>query len=203
MDPSLSEGPSARGSEVPLLRNARRPTSRGFERVRRVFRVPRHLEKVASHGVEQMVTRDSSIGVDRGEKVETGTGPEHHSRSDGSVDRRHRIRGDPIERLVEREDLRPVRVLRARRFVVHGSDRCLKLIRADWPRSECFGHKLDSLADEVAVPAVPILVGQRDEVAGWRRACRTASLGENQQAPAARLSSPSSGRRIMQPARPA
>ena len=56
-------------------------------RFRCLFRVPSHFEKVASHGIEQMVIRDSSVGVDRGEKVETRSRPENHPHlHDGSVD---------------------------------------------------------------------------------------------------------------------
>lgn len=79
---------------------------------------------------------DTRIVVQRGEQGEPGVRTVGHRGGDGVVQCDHRVVGvDTAQRCVEREDLRPVGVLRPRGLVMHGGDRRLQLIRADRPRS--------------------------------------------------------------------
>ena len=98
--------------------------------------IPGHLEQMRAHRVEAMMPGQSSVGVERSEQLEPGRRAVHHRRGDGVVERHHRIVGHALEQAIQRQDLRPVGVLGARRFVVHGRDRGLQLIRADRPSGQ-------------------------------------------------------------------
>ena len=55
----------------------------------------------------------------------------HHRRRDRVIQRDHRVVGHAPEQIVERQDLRPIRVVGSGSFVVNGGDGGLQLVWAD------------------------------------------------------------------------
>ena len=89
------------------------------------------LEQVGAHRLDPVVTGERRIALGRRELLQAGLRSADHGDRDDPVQRDHRPRRERLEQLVEREDLQPVGVLRARRLVVHRGDRGLQLIGAE------------------------------------------------------------------------
>ncbi len=114
----------------------------------------------------------------------------NHCRGDGMVEGHHRIVGHTEQQGVERLDLRPVGRLRARRLVVQGRDRRLKLVRPRPAARQGGRDQRHALGDRLAVPRGPVLLVERDELAprsGARRAPRVGQQHQRQQARHLRL----------------
>jgi len=85
------------------------------------------------------------------------------SHCDGPVQRDHRARRDDHELVVQLQDLTPVGSGRHRRVAVHGADRRLDLVRAGSVTPQASADEVLPFGDEGAVPAGPVLVGQRHQ----------------------------------------
>ena len=86
--------------------------------------------------------------------------------------------------VIQCQDLRPVGILRAGRFVVHGGDGGLDLVCANRTFRKRGGDERDAFGDLRAIPQTPVLFGERDQLAagsGSRRAARIGQQHERQQ----------------------
>ena len=101
-----------------------------------------------------------------------------HGHRHRAVQRDDGPRRDLFEHLVERQDLRPVRLLGARRLVVHGGDRRLELVRPDRPRSQGPTDECQALVDLAPVPELMSLFGERDGKAIRVRPSRPPGVGQ-------------------------
>ena len=105
----------------------------------------------------------------------------HHGRGDGVIERHHRIVRHALEQAIQRQDLRPVGILGARRFVVDGRDRGLQLIRADRTLGERVADERDALRDGIPVPQRSILFRERDQLAVRPGPRRAPGIGQQHQ----------------------
>ena len=119
------------GFEVAPLRDAHRAPRGQTVRVAGGGVVTGHLLEVGAHRGQLMVAGQPFVGVQGFQHVEPGLRPSHHRDRDGVVLRDHRVGRSVLQQLVQTEDLRPVRVLRTRRFRVDRGDRRLQLIRTE------------------------------------------------------------------------
>ena len=67
------------------------------------------------------------------------------------------------------------------RFVVHGSDCCLELIRAERTCGEGRLHERHTVSDELTIPPGAVLIGQRNECSGTSDSRVTTGVGEQHQ----------------------
>jgi hypothetical protein len=118
---------------------------------------------VPTHGVDPMVLRHPLVVVEGSEQGEAGSRPVDHRERHRAIERDHGSRRDPFEDLVQRQDLRPVRLVGARRFVVHRGDRGLELVGTDRRRAEGAGDERYPLLDLSRVPEIASLFGERNE----------------------------------------
>ncbi|KZM76648.1 hypothetical protein A0J59_20105 [Cellulosimicrobium sp. I38E] len=116
-----------------------------------------------THG-GQPVARRQGV-VEAGEEGEARAGAVDHGDRDRAVERDVRARVEALEHQVEREDPLPVRRVRARCLRVQRRDRRLHLVRPDEPVGERRGDDPDALDDLGVVPAGPVLLGERHELA--------------------------------------
>ena len=149
--------------EVALLGDARRAARRGSVAVAGRGVVAGHLEQVGADRVEAVVVGHAIVVVERREQVEAGARAVDHRHRDRVVEGDHRVGRHALEQLVEREDLRPVGVLRGRRLVVDGGDRGLQLVGAERGARQRVGDERGALLDVGAVPEAAVLLGQRDQ----------------------------------------
>ena len=121
---------------------------------------------------------DARIAIELLEEREPfGRSPRHRDRH-RVVQRDHRVVGHTHEHAVERDDLRPVRVVGARGFVVHRRDRGLQEIRAHRAARHRVGHELHALRDRFLVPERSILLVERDDLAVRSRSRGAPRVGE-------------------------
>ena len=127
---------SSRGAfvEVALFRKAGRAARRVAVARAGGLDVAGHLEQVRAHRVQAMVFGHPVVGVERVEQGEPGTRAVHHCDRDRTVQRDHRVGRDPLQQVVEGDDLGPVGVVVTRCLVVDRGDRGLDLVRADAAR---------------------------------------------------------------------
>ncbi len=150
-----------------------------------------------AHRVEPMGLRHPVVVVEGPERAETGPRAVHHGHRDRPVERHDRPRGDGVEHVVQREDLRPVRLLGARCFVVDRGDRRLQLVRADRRRAERARDERHPFLDLRSIPAIALLLRERDDGAVRTRPRCAAGIGqehEREQAGDLRLA----GQRLVQ-----
>ena len=105
----------------------------------------------------------------------------HHRDGDRVVERHHRVVRHPLEQAVERQDLRPVRVLGARRLVVHGGNRRLQLIRADRAARQRRRDQRDAFRDRPPIPQRAILLVERNQLAVSAGSRAAAGVGQQHQ----------------------
>jgi hypothetical protein len=86
------------------------------------FIIARHLEQMGANRVESMMISQPSIGVQRIQQLESRGRAVHHGRRDRLIEHHHRIAGHAFQEVVECQDLRPVGILRADRFIMNGGD---------------------------------------------------------------------------------
>jgi hypothetical protein len=79
---------------------------------------------------------DSGVGTEPSEQVERRLGTSNHRQGNGMVQGDDGVIVDAEQDFIERDDLRPVRRLGARRFVMYGGDRCLELVGGRWAPGE-------------------------------------------------------------------
>ena len=113
-----------------------------------------------------MLFREAVVGLECVEQFQTLLWAVHHRRGDGAIQQDHRIVGHAGEEIVEGENLRPIGVFGARRFVVDRGNGCLQLVGADRPLGKRSGKNGYALGDRGAIPKRSILFRERNEFAG-------------------------------------
>ena len=124
------------------------------------------------------------VGVQCAEHRETRSRSVDHRDGDRPIERHDGAGRDLLEHVVQGEDLRPVRLVIARRFVVDRGDRRLELIRPDRCPAEGVADDPDALLDLRPVPQGAVLFGEGDQGAvrgGPRRAPGIGQQHERQQ----------------------
>src|SRR5689334_22562595 len=117
--------PGGLGGEVVALPDVGGPGGRGTELGLGRVLVARQFQQVGPDRVETMVLTE--LAGHPVEDVQAGLRAPGHGRGHGPVQRHHRIAGQPLQRLVQGQDLGPVGTGVAGRLVVHGGDGRLQL----------------------------------------------------------------------------
>jgi hypothetical protein len=117
-----------------------------------------HLQEMRSDRLQAVMPGHTAILVESAKKIEAGLWTPHHGDRDGVVKRDHRVRRDAFEQLVQREDLRPVRVPGARCLVVDGGNGGLELVGAEWRSGQSICDQGNALGDVPRVPKHSILL---------------------------------------------
>ena len=128
-----------------------------------------------------MTRTQTLVVLQRREQCETRVGTVHHRRRDRVIERDDRIVGHALEHLVQREDLRPVGILGARRLVVDGGDRRLQLILANATLRQRRAGERHAFGDGSPIPQRSILLVERNQLAIGSRARRTTRVGQQHQ----------------------
>ena len=152
--------------EVALLRHARGHPRRPQVRLAGGVGSPASSSRCARTASSRWVCAIRSSSSRVPSSAEPGPRPVHHRDRDRAVERDDRPGRDLLEHLVQREDLRPVGLLGARRLVVHRGDRRLQLVRTDRPGAERAGDERDALLD---LRRVPQRRGPARRAARWSR----------------------------------
>jgi len=105
----------------------------------------------------------------------------HHRKRDRAIERHHRVVGHAFEQAVQRQDLRPVRVVGAGGFVMDRCDRRLDLISAHPAVRERRGQDRHAFGNRLLVPRRPFLFGERDQLAVRSRPRRAPGIGQEHQ----------------------
>ncbi|KUO15622.1 hypothetical protein AQJ91_40640 [Streptomyces dysideae] len=121
---------------------------------------------VEAEGVHEVEGLPRALGLGHGDRTVQG--------HDGT-------RGDGHELVVQLPDLPPVRVPRARRVASHGLDGGLDLVRPGPVPAQTTADQRLPLGDQVAVPAPPVLPGQRNQHTVFVLPCGPARLDEEHQ----------------------
>src|SRR5260221_8761239 len=96
--------------------------------------------------------------------AEPGLRPTGHRHRDGAIERDDRRWTAAIPLVVQRLDLRPVGVRRARRRAVQRRDRRLERVRSP-AAAERAGDELERFIDVRAIPTGPVLVLEQYDIA--------------------------------------
>jgi hypothetical protein len=137
-----------------------RKSHRLFQRAYRGFDLAGFAEQCSAHqmhvgvGFEVDVVRRFQQSQARSSAV----GSRHRERA---IDPDRSNRAETLEQRVERGNLAPVRLVRAARAAVDGSDCGFSLVRTRCSGPESALEKLRGAADRVVVPAFPLLLGKR------------------------------------------
>src|SRR3954447_17405897 len=176
-------GGEARGleGEIVVLGDACGPLRRGAVVGDGALGIARALVQVAADGVQAVVAGEPRIGVQRLKQLQPLLRSLHHRGGDRAVERLHRVVGHPLQQAVQGENLRPVRILRARRLVVHGGDGGLELVCAHRPSRERGRDERDPLRDQPLVPEPAVLLVEGDQLAAGTGAGGAARVGEQHQ----------------------
>ncbi len=100
---------------------------------------------------------------------------------DRPVEGDHRVGRDPFQDQVKSVHLRPVGLLGRGRVGVRGGDGGLEQVRPQRRAGQRRLDQLDPLVDQSAVPLRTVLLVQRHQVAGRRRTCLPAGVGQQHQ----------------------
>ncbi|MFJ8962738.1 hypothetical protein ACIRG5_25435 [Lentzea sp. NPDC102401] len=154
------DGPQRRTHRRPLTRRPVRLTSPGqlsylFEQMR-----PYRLRTVAVH--------QAIISLQRPEHRETRTRTMHLGNRDRSAEHDHWARRALGEHVLQRQDLRPIRVLCAGGLVVHRGNGRLQLVLPDRPGAERPFRQGRTFDDRRGIPLGSALFGERHEYAVLR-----------------------------------
>ena len=90
--------------KVALFRDARSSARCLLECFTGLGVASRHFDQVAAHRVQPVVGRNAPVVGERREQLQPGSRPVHHGYSQSAVERRHRVRRNAVEHLVEGED---------------------------------------------------------------------------------------------------
>ena len=134
--------------------------------------------QVGANGVEAVMIGDARIVVERVEQIQTVSGAVDHGGRDCVVEQDHGIVRHAPEEIVEGEDLRPVSVFGAGRFVVHSGDGGLQCVTADGTFLQRAGEQRGAFLDGGLVPERAVLLVERDDFAGGSGARGAAGIGE-------------------------
>lgn len=121
--------PGGSGVEVALFREARCLAGGLLVHRAGTLEVTSHFQEMGADCVQTMMSGNPVVGVESFEEGETGSRPIDHGNRNRAIERDNRSWRHPFEHAVQRQDLRPVRLLGARCFVMHCGDRCLQLVR--------------------------------------------------------------------------
>jgi len=88
------------------------------------------------HGKQPVAGGDPLVVIESGEQAQPRLGSFDHGQGERAIQRRHRVRGEAVEQLVEEQDLGPVGVPGITGLVVDGCDRGLQLVRTRGPLLE-------------------------------------------------------------------
>jgi hypothetical protein len=97
------------------------------------------------------------------------------------IEHDQRIVGQPQQHAVQRDDLRPVGILGARRFIMHGRDRGQQLILAHGFLRQRRAGERHAFGDRLPIPARAILLVERNQFATRSGARRAAGVGQEHQ----------------------
>ena len=86
---------------------------------------------MGSNSVQAVMIREAGVSLERIQEFQAFAGTAHHRHCDRVIQRDHGVAGHTPEQIVERQDLRPIRVFRLGSFVVNGGDGSLQLVGAD------------------------------------------------------------------------
>ena len=86
---------------------------------------------MCSNGVQAVMIREAGVGFEGVQQFQALRRAVHHRRRDRVIQRDHGVVGHAPEQIVERQDLRPIRVVGSGSFVVNGGDGGLQLVWAD------------------------------------------------------------------------
>ena len=139
------------------------------------------LQQVSPDRVQAVVPGQPVVAVQGGQQLQPGQRPPHHGHGHGVVEGHHRAGRDPLQQLVQDQDLPPVRVLGPRRLVVDGGDGRLELVGAERRPGQRPGDQGDPFGDGAGVPAGPVLLGQGDQAAVGPGPGRPPGVGEQHQ----------------------
>ena len=88
-----------------------------------------------------------AIGIQAFQQPESRARAMHHRGGDRVIEHHHRIVGHALQQFIKRQDLRPIGILGARRFIVNGGDGGLQLVGADRASGQRGGDERDALGD--------------------------------------------------------
>ena len=170
--------------QVIALRDARRACSSLAIERDRGLPLTGTLQQMSTYRGQPMTARKPLVLVERFEQRQSGTRTFDHRSRDCMIELHDGIVGHPSQHAVEREDLRPVRVLGARRLIVQRCDSRQQLILADRSARQGSADERDAFGDRLLVPQRSILLVERDQLAersGARRAARVGQQHEREQ----------------------
>ena len=135
-----------------------------------------HLQQVAADGVQPVVpSHPADQHPARRSIASPASGPSTIAAAMARLSATIGLSDIRASSAVEREDLRPVRILGARCLVVHRRDGGLQLVGADRPARERGADERHALVDLGAVPQASVLLVERNELAvGSRSRARVA-----------------------------
>jgi hypothetical protein len=107
--------------------------------------------------------RHPVVRLERAEQGKPGLRAVHHGQGDRAAERDQWSRRHLAEHLVQRENLRPVRLLGGRSLVVHRGNRRLELVRTDRDGAQGPGDQRHAFGDRSSVPELPALLGERHD----------------------------------------
>ena len=96
----------------------------------RSFEISEHLEQMPAHSIQPIVLSQPFVAIQRAQTFKTSLRSVHHCDRNCVVQCHHGTGRNALKQFVQRQNLRPVRIFRARRFVMNGGDRRLKLVES-------------------------------------------------------------------------
>ena len=115
--------------------------------------------------MEQMIAIQIAGGGERINQREGGLRAVHHRDCHSPVQRNDGRGLEALEKIVEADDLRPVRIFGTRRLTMQCRDRRLKRERTG-PAAKRLLNEWQRLGDLILIPAAPILLFEKDQIAG-------------------------------------
>ena len=108
------------------------------------------FEQVRTHRLKAVRVRHPVVLVKRAKQGKPCLRAVHHRQGDSPAECNHRSRCHLVEHLIQRENLRPVRLLSGRSLVMHRGDCRLELIRTDWDSAQGSSDQCHAFGDLVA-----------------------------------------------------
>src|SRR5438067_767594 len=122
-------------------------------------------EEVAAHARQEVVALERRLRGQRIDELEARRRPERHRERDRPIQLHDGRRRNLGERIVERRDRCPVRLLRSARLRVTGGDRGLERVRTKrTTESRCALKCRETATDQELVPPRAVLIEQQDRL---------------------------------------
>ena len=93
--------------------------------------VSREFKQMCTNSVKTVMTRETGISFEIIQQFQSLCCAVHHRCRDRVIQRDHGVAGHASEQIVQRQDMRPIRVVGSIRFVMNGGDGGLQLVWAD------------------------------------------------------------------------